>query len=74
MGRRSVSHTGAHVWTGLSSNEDGPDAMAQAAYDAGLAIGRAEVEAMARPAPSTTMRPRIEARSIFDEWEPSCDG
>lgn len=68
LGDTTISHTGVQEWTAFQTESD---AMSQAAYDAGLAIGRMEVEATLNQVTTTPKPQRM--RSIFDDWSPSCD-
>ncbi len=78
MPRDSITHDGVHEWRAFHVDPNGEtsEAILQAAYDAGLDIGRQEVEAVLGMA-STTPEPRRDvrqtARSIWDDWSPSCD-
>jgi len=69
-GSTTVSHTGVQEWRAFQTESD---AMSQAAYDAGLAIGRMEAEASLGPASTTPPPPAQRFRSINEDWSPSCD-
>lgn len=77
MPRDSITHDGVHEWRAFHVDVNGEttEAILQAAYDAGLEIGRQEMEAVMTP--STTPEPRRATtqnlRSIWDDWSPSCD-
>lgn len=78
--RSSASHTGVQEWRafGIDVSGEPTEQVLQAAYDAGLEIGRqqAERDYLALTATTTPEPARSavrQARSIWDDWSPSCD-
>lgn len=77
MPRDSITHDGVHEWRAFHVDVNGEttETILQAAYDAGLEIGRQEMEAAlqatANPEPKRAVSQNL--RSIWDDWSPSCD-
>jgi len=75
MPRDSITHDGVHEWRAFHVDVNGEtsEAILHAAYDAGIDIGRQEMEAVIGD--TTTPEPKRSqtARSIWDDWEVSQD-
>ena len=75
MPRDSLTHDGVHEWHAFHVGPDGEtsEAILHAAYDAGIDIGRQEMEASLRPSTTTPPPTAQRFRSIHEDWSPSCD-